>query len=314
MIQVAAAAVPSLIGGSADLAPSNLTDVKAGGDVAPEGLREGAPIHFAGRNLHFGVREHAMGSIQNGLSLYGAWIPYGGTFLVFSDYMRPPIRLAALTGLQAIYVFTHDSIFLGEDGPTHQPIEQLPALRLIPDLEVWRPADGVETAVAWAAALRRRRAPTALILTRQGLPALGGEGGAAARPDAARGGYVLDEAEGRKAHVVLIASGSEVALAREARALLAERGIPARVVSMPCVERFDAQPEGYRHAVLPPAARCVVIEAARTDGWGALAGRDALRIGMTRFGASAPAPVLAEQFGFTAPAVADRVGRWLRGA
>ena len=311
MIQVAAAAVPSLIGGSADLAPSNVTDVKGGGDVAPEGLRPGAPIAFEGRTLHFGVREHGMGSIANGLALYGAWIPYGGTFLVFSDYMRPAVRLAALTGLRSVYVFTHDSIFLGEDGPTHQPVEQLAALRLIPNLEVWRPADGPETAAAWGAALRRATGPTALVLTRQSLPPL--ERGEGADGSAIlRGGYVVAEADGRKAHVVIAATGSEVALALAARALLAERGVPCRVVSIPCLERFGAQPESYRHAVLPPGARTVVVEAARTDLWAATAGSDALRLGVSRFGASAPAPILAEKFGFTPDAVADRITAWLR--
>jgi len=312
MIQVAAAAVPSLIGGSADLGPSNATDVKGGGDVAPEGAGEDAPVTFSGRTLHFGVREHAMGSIANGLALYGAWIPYGGTFLVFSDYMRPAIRLAALSGLRSIYVFTHDSIFLGEDGPTHQPIEHLGALRLIPNLEVWRPADGRETAAAWAAALRRDHAPTALVLSRQALPALPRP--AAGDADAvARGGYILAEPGGGKARAVLVASGSEAALALEARDLLAERGIPVRVVSVPCVERFEAQPETYRHAVLPPEARAVVIEAARTDLWAAIVGPAALRLGISRFGASAPAKDLAEHLGFTAAHVADRVAAWLRG-
>jgi transketolase len=254
-----------------------------------------------------------MGSIANGLALYGAWIPYGGTFLVFSDYMRPAIRLAALTGLRSIYVFTHDSIFLGEDGPTHQPIEHLGALRLIPNLEVWRPADGRETATAWAAALRRDRAPTALVLSRQALPPLPHSPG----EDAAtigRGGYVLAESEGAKPHAIVVSSGSETGLALEARALLAERGAPMRVVSVPCVERFEAQPEAYRHAVLPPGARVVVLEAARTDLWAATAGRDALRLGITRFGASAPAEILAEAFAFTPAAVADRVTAWLRNA
>ncbi|HEU4725885.1 MAG TPA: transketolase [Candidatus Eisenbacteria bacterium] len=311
MIQVAAAAVPSLIGGSADLSPSNVTDIKGGGDVAPEGLAPGAPIHFAGRTLHFGVREHAMGSILNGLALYGCWIPYGGTFLVFSDYMRPSIRLAALSRLRAIYVFTHDSIFLGEDGPTHQPIEHLAALRLMPDLEVWRPADGLETAVAWAEAIRREKAPTALVLTRQKLAPI---------PRAAdfdrraieRGGYVAAAVEGRSAHVTLVASGSETPLALDAAALLRERGVLARVVSMPCVERFELQPQAYRDEVLPPGAPIAVIEAAKTDLWAAVVGLDALRLGISRFGASAPAEVLAEKFAFTPAAVADRVAGWLR--
>jgi transketolase len=315
VIQAAAAAIPSLIGGSADLGPSNSTDVKKGGDVAPDGLRAGAPITFAGRTLHFGVREHAMGAIANGLALYGAWIPYGGTFLIFSDYMRPAIRLAALSGLRAIYVFTHDSLFLGEDGPTHQPIEQLASLRLIPNLEVWRPADGLETAVAWSEALRRDKAPTALALTRQKVAALERRA-EFDRADIRRGGYVVADpaARGRKAHVTLVATGSEVGLAQAAAGLLEGRGVPALVVSMPCVERFEQQPPAYRSAVLPEGVPTVVLEAARTDLWCATVGRDALRIGMTRFGASAPAEALAEEFGFTPAAVADRVAGWLRRA
>lgn len=311
MIQVAAAAVPSLIGGSADLSPSNLTDIKNGGDVAPEGLKQGAAISFSGKTLHFGVREHAMGSILNGLGLYGAWIPFGGTFLVFSDYMRPAIRLAALSRLRSIYVFTHDSIFLGEDGPTHQPIEHLGALRLIPDLEVWRPADGLETAVAWSEAIRRDQAPTALVLTRQKLAPIP-RPETFDRSDIRRGGYVAADNPGRSSHVSLVASGSEAPLALAARDLLHERGILARVVSMPCVERFDLQPTEYRDHVLPPGGPIVVIEAAKTDLWCATVGRDALRLGISRFGASAPAEVLAEKFAFTPAAVADRVSGWLR--
>ncbi len=311
MIQVAAAAVPSLIGGSADLSPSNLTDIKAGGDVAPEGAKPGSPMTFAGRTLHFGVREHAMGSILNGLSLYGCWIPFGGTFLVFSDYMRPSIRLAALSRLRTIYVFTHDSIFLGEDGPTHQPIEHLASLRLIPDLEVWRPADGLETAVAWAEAIRREKAPTALVLTRQKLATVP-RPPAFDRGEIRRGGYVALGTGEREAHVTLVASGSETSLALDASAILRERGVLARVVSMPCVERFELQPPAYRDAVLPPGARVTVIEAAKTDLWCSVVGREALRIGIGRFGASAPAEVLAEKFALTPAAVAERVAGWLR--
>jgi transketolase len=265
----------------------------------------------AGRNFHFGVREHGMGAIVNGMALHGAFLPYGATFLIFSDYMRPAIRLAALTGLRAVFVFTHDSVFLGEDGPTHQPIEQLASLRLIPNLEVWRPADGPETAAAWAAALRRRQGPSALVLTRQKLHPLARAGGL--DPEAIlRGGYVLQEAAGPRAHATLIASGSETPLAQDAAAILATRGIPARVVSMPCVERFQSQPEAYRRSVLPERARFVVIEAAQTDLWCALVGSDALRLGLNRFGASAPAEVIAEKLGFTPEAVARRISIWLR--
>lgn len=311
LIQAAAAAIPSLVGGSADLGPSTVTDIVGGGSVAPADLVAGAPVNFAGRTLHFGVREHAMGTIVNGMALHGAFLPYGATFLIFSDYMRPAIRLAALSGLRALFVFTHDSVFLGEDGPTHQPIEQLAGLRLIPNLEVWRPADGPETAAAWASALRRKAGPSALVLTRQKLKPLGRAGGGDAE-ECAKGGYVLREARSGRPHVVLIATGSEVSLALDAALLLDERGVPARVVSVPCVERFQGQPEPYRRSVLPPGARFVVIEAARTDPWCALVGSDALRIGLDRFGASAPAEVLAEKLGFTPDAVANRIATWMR--
>jgi transketolase len=310
VIQAAAQAVPSLVGGSADLGPSTNTDIQGAPQVVREGLDPQAPVEFRGRTLHFGVREHAMGTIVNGLAYYGAFIPYGATFLVFSDYMRPPIRLAALTGLRSIFVFTHDSVFLGEDGPTHQPIEQVPALRLIPNLHVWRPADGPETAAAWDAALRRENGPTALVLTRQKLPAI-------ARPqgfDRAmlhRGGYVVADPEGRKAAVVIVATGSEVTLAMGAREELRARGVMARVVSMPCVEVFEAEPEAYRRSVLPDDVPTVVIEAARTETWAAIVGKDALRIGLNRFGASAPYEVIAKELGFTPEAVAARVARWL---
>jgi transketolase len=247
-----------------------------------------------------------MGAILNGIALHGGFIPYGATFLIFSDYMRPSIRLAALSGLRVIYVFTHDSVFLGEDGPTHQPIEQLPSLRLIPNLDVWRPADGPETAAAWSAALRRADGPTALALTRQKLAPIGGSADLAAR-----GGYVLRDASAAEPGVTLVASGSETPLAVSAAALLETRGIAARVISMPCVEAFQRQPEDYRKRVLPPGGRFVVIEAAQTDPWCALVGAEALRIGLDRFGASAPAEVIAKELGFTPEAVADRVLRWL---
>jgi len=309
MIQVAAAAVPALIGGSADLAPSTSTDIKSAPDVA-RGPEPGSPMRFEGRTLHFGVREHAMGAIVNGLALYGPFLPFGATFLVFSDYMRPAIRLAALTGLRAAFVFTHDSVFLGEDGPTHQPVEHVPSLRLIPNLDVWRPADGLETAVAWACALERREGPSALVLTRQKTAAL-------TRPDGFDrhgvrfGGYVLADSEGERPRVILIATGSEVGVAVGARAILASQAIDARVVSMPCVERFEAQPESYRRSVLPSGARLVTIEAARTGGWASIAGLDSLRIGVDRFGASAPAEVIAKELGLTPEPVAERIAAWL---
>ena len=310
VLQAAAGILPGLVGGSADLGPSTVTDITGGGSVEPEGLREGAPVDYAGRTLHFGVREHAMGAIVNGMALHGGFLPFGATFLIFSDYMRPSIRLAALSGLSSIFLFTHDSILLGEDGPTHQPIEQIPSLRLIPNLEVWRPADGFETAVAWAAALRRDSGPSALALTRQKLAPLRRARSADAA-EIGRGGYVLDREGGAKAHAVLIATGSEVPLAQAAAKLLAERGHPTRLVSMPCVERFQSQSEAYRREVLPEGARTVVIEAAQTDPWCALVGVDALRIGLNRFGASAPAEVLAKEMGLTPEAVASRIAHWL---
>jgi transketolase len=306
VIQAAARAIPWLVGGSADLGPSTLTDIEQGGSVGREALETEAPVDYTGRTLHFGVREHGMGAVVNGIALHGGFIPYGATFLVFSDYMRPSIRLAALTGLRVIFVFTHDSVFLGEDGPTHQPIEQLPSLRLIPNLDVWRPADGPETVAAWSAALRRADGPTALALTRQKLAPIGGSVDLAAR-----GGYVLRDATGAEPGVTIVASGSETPLAVSAAALLEKKGITARVVSMPCVETFTRQPDDYRKRVLPPGAKLVVIEAAQTDPWCALVGAEALRIGLDRFGASAPAEVIAKELGFTPESVADRVLRWL---
>jgi transketolase len=310
-IQVAANLVPSLVGGSADLAPSTVTNIDGAGHVAPEGFRAGAPIDYAGRTLHFGVREHAMGSVANGLALHGAFVPYASTFLIFSDYMRPAIRLAALQGLRVVYVFTHDSIFVGEDGPTHQPVEHAASLRLIPGLHVWRPADGLETAAAWAAALRRD-GPTALLLSRQKLAPLA-PAEDSGRADVARGGYVLADA-GPAAQATIVATGSEVPLALEARRRLAAAGVETRVVSMPCLERFREQPAGYREAVLPGGGRCVALEAGCVDGWGALLGGDFLPIGLDRFGASAPAEVLARELGLDAESVTARILAWLRGA
>ena len=298
------------MGGAADLDPSTLTAIRGGGDVAPAGLTCGAPVNFSGRTLHFGVREHAMGGIGNGIALYGPFIPYVGTFLIFSDYMRPSIRLAAIQKLRVIYVFTHDSVFLGEDGPTHQPIEQLPSLRLIPNLEVWRPADGLETAMAWARAIGRAGGPTAIILTRQKLkPVSRAEG--FDRREIWRGGYVLEDSEGGSPEVAIVATGSEVPAAQEARHRLSRAGVRARVVSMPCVEAFRAEPQSYRDSVIPPSARRVVIEAARTEPWCEIVGETALRIGLDRFGASAPAPVIAAKLGFTAELIAERIQRWL---
>ena len=300
MLQKVAALVPSLMGGSADLAESNLTEVKGAG-----GVEAG---QYGGRNVHFGIREHAMGSMANGIAYDGEHIPFVSTFFVFSDYMRPPVRIAALAGLQVIYVWTHDSIFLGEDGPTHQPIEQLTALRAIPNLHVVRPADGLETALAWAHALTRREGPTALVLTRQKIAKIE----RTVPFDAAkamRGGYVVADPPGAK--VTLVATGSELATAQGAAALLAAKGTPARLVSVPCLTCFEAQPEAVRREVIPAGQRIAVVEAARAIEWWRLAGSDGLVIGIDGFGASAPEKALAEMYGFTPEKVAARVAGWL---
>ena len=297
VLNALAKALPTLIGGSADLAPSNLTLLKGYGD-----FQRDTP---AGRNLRFGVREHAMGAILNGMALHGGLIPYGGTFLVFSDYMRPAVRLAAMMHLPVVYIWTHDSLWIGEDGPTHQPVEHLAALRAIPNLTVIRPCDASETAQAWRAALRRRDGPTALLLTRQNLPVLDRSDKARAE-NLARGAYVLREAPQGEPDLVLIASGSEVHLALAAQEGLAERGVRARVVSMPSWELFDAQPPDYRMAVLPPTVPKIAIEAAVPLGWERYVGPGGAVIGVQRFGASAPYPVLMEKFGFTPQAVTER--------
>ena len=302
VLNALAQALPTLIGGSADLAPSNVTLLKGFADFQCD-----SP---AGRNLRFGVREHAMGSILNGMALHGGLLPYGGTFLVFSDYMRPPVRLAAMMGLPIVYVWTHDSVWIGEDGPTHQPVEQLAALRAIPNLVLIRPADGNETAAAWRVALERRGGPTALALTRQKLPVLF-ETTRNPAEKVARGAYVLADSSGIPS-VLLIASGSEVHLALEARDLLAQKGIAVRVVSMPSWELFDAQPTSYREAVLPPQVTVrLAIEAGVTQGWAKYVGLAGDVMGLDRFGASAPYKVLMEKFGFTAEAVVERVLRLL---
>ncbi len=303
VLNALAGELPELVGGSADLAASNNTTIKGEPFFAP-----GKP---AGRNIHFGVREHAMGAILNGLALSGGLRPYGATFLIFSDYMRPAIRLAALMGLPVVYLFTHDSIFLGEDGPTHQPISQLAALRAIPRLSVLRPADARETAAAWRAALERTDGPTALALTRQGLPVLAETAGRAA-DGVSRGGYVLSEPEGGPAEAILIATGSEVPLAVEAARILADRGQRVRVVSLPSWDRFDAQPEGYRSSVLPPSIPCrLAVEAGSPLGWHKYVGDRGAVHAMEGFGASAPWKDLAQHFGFTAEAVADHLEKLL---
>lgn len=283
-------AIPELLGGSADLTGSNLTHVK--------GMAALSPADYGGRYVHYGIREHGMAAAMNGMALHGGVIPYSGTFLVFSDYMRPAIRLGALMRQRSIHVLTHDSIGLGEDGPTHQPVEHLAALRAIPNVFVFRPADAMETAECWELALRRADGPSILALTRQGLPTLRTDTG---ENRSARGGYVLEEAEGARA-VTLIATGSEVSLAMDARARLAAEGIQAAVVSLPSWELFAQQDAAYREAVLGNAPR-IGIEAALGFGWERWLGANGTFIGMPGFGASAPAEVLYRHFGITGDAI-----------
>ena len=301
VIQKIAELLPQFVGGSADLHPSTSTYMTAQAPVAPG--------KFEGRNFHFGIREHGMGSILNGLALYGGFIPFGATFFVFTDYMRPPIRLASIMDLGVIYVFTHDSIFVGEDGPTHQPIEHLAALRAIPGVKVIRPADGAETAHAWTTALARRKGPTALILTRQKLEPIERSEPLTAE-SFGRGGYVVSKESGAKADVVLVATGSEMQVAVAAAKLLAPT-LSVRVVSVPCREIFAAQPDAVRDAVVPSNAKVVVIEAGIRQGWGDVFRQPLLFLGMDRFGASAPNEALAEHFGFTGAKAAARVREWL---
>jgi len=291
-IQVIAKHVPGFVGGSADLDPSTKTAISGGGDAGHGG--------FAGKNIHFGVREHAMGSMANGLAYTQAWIPYTATFLVFSDYMRPAMRVGAISHLQALYIFTHDSFWVGEDGPTHEPIEHVMSLRLIPNLNVHRPADGIEVAMSYYAALDRKNGPSALIFSRQNLPALN-------RPvsftpdDVLKGGYIVRESANPK--LVVVATGSEVAIAIEAAELLEKEGTSAQVVSMPCVEAFQAQPDSYKKRILPSSVPTAVVEAGTTLGWSSLLGQHVHAIGIDHYGASAPGEILAEKFGFTAAAV-----------
>jgi transketolase len=290
--------LPNLIGGSADLAPSNKTFIKG------EAVFQGG--NYKGRNFHFGVREHGMGSIMNGMALHGGLIPYGGTFLIFSDYMRPAIRLAAMMGLKVIYVFTHDSIGLGEDGPTHQPIEHLASLRSIPNMILIRPCDANETAEAWRFAVGHKKGPVALALSRQGVPTLDRKSLFSAE-GLQRGAYVLKDVGKDKPDIILMATGTEVILAVEAADTLQKRDISARVVSMPSWELFDMQPASYRYQVLPPEVRVrLAVEAGALQGWHRYVGEQGDIIGMTRFGASAPSKVLYEKFGFTADKVVER--------
>ncbi len=300
--QIVAKLVPSLVGGAADLAPSTKTLIKESGSV-----NVGT---FEGRNLHFGIREHGMGAICNGMALYGGFIPYGSTFLIFSDYMRPSVRLAAIMNLQCLWIYTHDSVFLGEDGPTHQPIEQLWSLRLTPNLHVIRPADPLECAAAWAMALERKNGPTAFALSRQKVPTLKRDPGFDPK-SVLRGAYVLQEASGGKPDVVIFATGSEVHLATGARERLEKVGIKARVVSAPCLERFAEQDAAYKKSVLPPGTKRVSIEAGRSDPWKMVLGEDALTLGIDRFGASAPDKVLAEKFGLTVEIITAKIEAYL---
>jgi transketolase len=302
-IQSLAAALPELFGGSADLSESNLTDISGGADFSAE---------EAGRNLRFGVREHAMGGITNGIAYHGGFLPYCATFLTFSDYMRGSVRLAALAGLHVVYVWTHDSVGLGEDGPTHQPVEQYAALRAIPNLWFVRPGDANEAVAAWALAVERADGPTALALTRQKLPTFAATA-KLAREGVRRGGYVLrpasSEAAGRQPALILIATGSELQLAMGAADALEADGIPTRVVSLPCWEAFEAQAPAYREAILPPGVRKrVSVEIGVSLGWERWTGDEGAIIALDHFGASAPAAAIFEHFGFTTNRVAE-VGR-----
>ncbi|MDY2965669.1 MAG: transketolase [Megasphaera massiliensis] len=287
--------MPQLFGGSADLAPSNKTEMKGEGSFGK--------ADYSGRNIHFGVRELAMGAMTNGLALHGGVRPYAGTFFVFSDYMKPMIRLAALMGLPTTYVLTHDSIGVGEDGPTHEPIEQLAMLRSIPNVNVFRPADATETAAGWYLAVTSQKTPTALVLTRQNLPQLAGSS-----KDALKGAYVIADASKAVPDAIIMASGSEVELAVNAKAELAKDGIDVRVVSMPCLELFEQQDEAYKEQVLPKAVRArVAVEAASDFGWGKYVGLDGATVSMKSFGASAPAGTLFKKFGFTTENVVETV-------
>ncbi len=294
VLQALASHLPNMVGGSADLGPSNKTWIGDAGVIGPGS--------YSGRNIHFGVREHAMGGILNGLALHGGLVPYGGTFLVFADYMRPAIRMAALSGIPVVYVFTHDSIYVGEDGPTHQPVEQIASLRAIPNLTVIRPADGTETAAAWVAAIGRDNGPTALILSRQKLPVL--ETGVVPKDGVAKGAYVLSREEGDKPNLTIIATGSEVNAALEAKKILGGAGKRVRIVSMPSWELFDAQPAEYRTEVLPGDCPRLAVEAGLSMGWERYA--DGAVIGVDRFGASAPGGILGEKYGVDGKSVAAK--------
>ncbi|HEX7418510.1 MAG TPA: transketolase [Thermoanaerobaculia bacterium] len=312
VIQRIAAMVPFVVGGSADLAPSTSTLMKDGGSLErPKGSEDHAPAidAFKSRNLHFGIREHAMGAIVNGLTLYGSFRAYGATFLIFSDYMRASVRIACLMNIPSIFVYTHDSVFLGEDGPTHQPIEQLWSLRLIPNMTLWRPADGAETAMAWAWAIKNNEGPQVLVFTRQKLDFIP-RGETFDAHVIWKGAYVLDKyADG---DITFIATGSELPLAVKTADLLRNSGVRARVVSAPALDLFDRQDQSYQDSVLPNRSKVVAIEAGRSSGWLKYVNHDALIIGIDRFGASAPYEQIAEHLGFTPERIAERVREWMK--
>ena len=306
-IAVLADCLPELMGGSADLAPSTHTNMDGAGNFEPE--------NPAGRNMHFGIREHAMGAILNGMALHRGLIPFGATFLIFSDYMRPPMRLAAMNGLPVIYVFTHDSIAMGEDGPTHQPVEQLLGLRSIPGMVVIRPADANETVAAWRIAIERRDGPAALVLTRQGLPVLELARYPGLTAGVPLGGYILaDSPAGVRPDIILIATGSEVHLALESRDRLATESVQARVVSLPSTDIFSMQSEQYRDSVLTPGIPPLVIEAGASLGWKSYIGPQIAVIGVDTFGASAPGVVVLQHYGFTVANICERAHSLLRQA
>jgi transketolase len=306
--------LPTFLGGSADLDPSTHTALKGEGDFqSPQEKLDdlqgsaGGGWTYSGNNLHFGVREHAMGAILNGLAAHGGTIPFGATFLIFSDYMRPPMRLAALMRLHVIYVFTHDSIALGQDGPTHQPVEQLLGLRSIPNMLVIRPADANETAAAWRVAIEHTGGPVALVLTRQHVPVLDPQQYSQIPLGVRSGGYVLEHASGSMhPDIILIATGSEVQLALEAREKLKDQGVGARVVSLPCWNLFDQQPNEYKEAVLPPEVPMLAIEAGTSLGWRPYVGPGIATIGVDRFGASAPGETVMREYGFTVEHVVEQ--------
>ena len=292
VIEILASRLPEMMGGSADLGPSTHTNIDGAGSFEPE--------DWAGRNMHFGIRENAMGAILNGMALHHGLIPYGGTFFVFSDYMRPPMRLAAMNALPLIYIFTHDSIGMGEDGPTHQPVEQLIGLRSIPGMVVLRPADANETVAAWRVAIGRKQGPVALVLTRQGLPVLDLNLYPAIPAGVPLGGYILaDSSSTKRPEIILIATGSEVHLALDGREQLLKDGVNARVVSMPSTNLFASQSDEYRDRILPKGVPLLVIEAGSPIGWQAFVGPRIAVIGIDTFGSSAPGPIVMEHYGFT---------------